>query len=366
MEITGNATTQITIAQVPPPGRRKKPDNENALGFGRFFCDHMFRMEWVEGEGWGDAVVEQYAPLSLDPATLALHYGQTVFDGFKIFRSASGGFNVFRPYKYLERLNLSADRLSMPPVEPQTLVEALKIMLSLDHEWAPRAENTALYVRPLMFASEPFIGVKSSSQFTLVMFLSPVGAYYPEGFAPVKIRVCGKYARAGRGGLGAAKTPANYAASILAAKEAREAGYSQVLWLDSCESRYVEEVGAMNIFFKIGGKVVTPSLNGSILAGVTRDSVIRILESWGISVEERRLSMEEVTAAHATGQLDEAFGSGTAAVIAPVGALEYEGRLMEINEGKTGPLAQRLFTEITAIQYGKKQDPFGWNYRVEV
>jgi branched-chain amino acid aminotransferase len=345
---------------VPPAERREKPKDESKLGFGRIYSDHMFRMTWHQGQGWHDAAVVQYAAVPFEPAALVLHYGQTIFEGLKAYRAEGGAFNLFRPDRNLARFNISAARLDMPAVDGGVFMQAIEELLELDHEWVPHSEGTSLYIRPFMIATEPYIGLKSSAEFVFFIITGPVGAYYPEGFNPIKIQVCEKYSRAGPGGLGAAKTAANYAASLLAEKEAHEAGFTQVLWLDAAERKYIEEVGSMNILFKIDGKVITPPLGATTLAGITRDSVIQLLKSWQQPVEERKISIGEVIAAHQAGKLEEVFGSGTAAVISPVGVLNYEGIDHEVSGGKTGPLAQRLFEELTAIQYGKKADPFTW------
>jgi branched-chain amino acid aminotransferase len=354
------ATMDIQISPVPPAERREKPKDESKLGFGRIYSDHMFRMTWHQGQGWHDAAVVQYAAVPFEPAALVLHYGQTIFEGLKAYRAEGGAFNLFRPDRNLARFNISAARLDMPAVDGGVFMQAIEELLELDHEWVPHSEGTSLYIRPFMIATEPYIGLKSSAEFVFFIITGPVGAYYPEGFNPIKIQVCEKYSRAGPGGLGAAKTAANYAASLLAEKEAHEAGFTQVLWLDAAERKYIEEVGSMNILFKIDGKVITPPLGATTLAGITRDSVIQLLKSWQQPVEERKISIGEVIAAHQAGKLEEVFGSGTAAVISPVGVLNYEGIDHEVSGGKTGPLAQRLFEELTAIQYGKKADPFTW------
>ncbi len=350
----------IQISPVLPSEQREKPADESKLGFGRIYSDHMFRMTWREGQGWGDAAIVKYEAVPLEPAALVLHYGQTIFEGLKAYRTEGEGFNLFRPDQNFERFNISAARLDMPSVDPGVAMQAIEGLLRLDHEWVPHSQGSSLYVRPFMFASEPYIGLKSSAEFLFFIITGPVGAYYPEGFNPVSIQVCEKYSRAGPGGLGAVKTAANYAASLLAEKEAHEAGFTQVLWLDAAERKYVEEVGAMNILFKIDGTVVTPPLGSTTLAGITRDSVLQLLRNWGEPVEERKISIDEIIEAHGSGKLEEVFGAGTAAVISPVGTLSYRGKSHEVADGKTGPTAQRLFNELTGIQYGTKPDPFNW------
>ncbi len=334
------------------------------LGFGRVFTDHMLVMDYTQGTGWRDARIEPYGPLTLDPATLVLHYGQAVFDGFKAFRSDSGAVVLFRPRDHITRLNRSCARLCIPAVDQASVLDALKRLVHLDADWVPRTFGCALYIRPVIIATEADLVVRPSRRYRFFTILSPVGAYYREGFQPVRILVSDRYVRAARGGLGAAKTPANYAASLLAAEEAKAAGFTQVLWLDGTERTSVEEVGTMNIFFRLGDELVTPPLEGTILPGITRDSVIRLASHWGITVSERRISMPEVIGAHARGKLREVFGSGTAAVISPVSELVFQGESLVIADGRVGDWTQRLFDTLTGIQYGKMEDPFGWTLPV--
>ena len=348
------------IEPAPPEQRRPKPADEGSLGFGRIYSDHMFTMRWTSDGGWGEPRVGPFSDLAMSPASLVLHYGQTIFEGLKAYRNRRGTVNLFRAADNAARFNSSAARLDLPEVDPAVFVGAIEALLELDHEWIPRTHGTSLYVRPAMIATEPYIGLKSTHEALFFIITGPVGAYYPEGFNPVKITVCEKYSRAGPRGLGAAKTAANYAASLKAEKEAIARGFTQVLWLDAAEHRYVEEVGSMNILFKIGGTVVTPPPGDTILAGITKDSVLKLLERWDVPVEERRLTIDEVLGAQADGTLEEVFGAGTAAVISPVGALEYRGQTHHIANGGTGPLSERLFDELIGIQYGAKPDPFGW------
>ena len=357
---------KIQVQAAPKSERRAKPGDESHLGFGQLYSDHMFTMEWTSGEGWHSAKVSPFAPLTLSPATLCLHYGQMIFEGLKAYRTSGDTLNLFRPLMNWERFQSSAHRLAMAGVPQDVWLQALEKLLELDHEWVPHAPGASLYIRPTLIATEPFIGVKSSGSLLFFIITGPVGAYYATGFNPVKIVVEERYSRAAPGGLGAAKTPANYAASLLAAQEAHARGFSQVLWLDATEHKYAEEVGAMNILFKIGGKVITPPLDGTILAGVTRDSVLQLLKRWDIPAEERKISMDELVEAHRNGTLEEVFGAGTAAVISPVGLLQYRDNAMTIADGKTGPLARRLYDEITAIQWGQKPDLFGWNHSVRI
>ena len=344
--------------------RRPKPTHENALGFGKIYSDHMFMMRWTFDGGWGEPTVTPFANLELSPASLVLHYGQTIFEGLKAYRNQKGTVNLFRAADNAERFNRSAVRLDLPEVDPAIFIGAIETLLELDHEWIPRSHGTSLYVRPTMVATEPYIGLKSTHEALFFIITGPVGAYYPEGFNPVKITVSDQYSRAGPGGLGSAKTAANYAASLKAEKEALARGFTQVLWLDAAERRFIEEVGSMNILFKIGGAVVTPPDGETILAGLTKDSVLNLLRQWGVPVEERPITIEEVLDAHTDGSLEEVFGAGTAAVISPVGSLDYRGRTLHVANGGTGPFAERLFDELMGIQYGTRPDAFGWIHEV--
>ena len=351
---------EFKVNPVPPAERRPKPTDESKLGFGKIYSDHMFTARWTPEGGWEQGVVGKYEKLDLEPAALVLHYGQTVFEGLKAYRNQHGTVNLFRADANLARFNRSAKRLDLPEVPEELFMGAIEALLELDHEWIPHSHGTSLYVRPTMIATEPYIGLKSASQVLFFIITGPVGAYYPEGFNPVKITVCEKYSRAGPGGLGSAKTGANYAASLLAEKEAIRRGYTQVLWLDAAERKYVEEVGSMNILFKIGGKVVSPPPGDTILAGITRDSALQLLRSWNVPVEEYRITIDEVLAAHADGTLEEVFGAGTAAVISPVGLLEYQDQTYQVADGQTGPVALKLFDELMGIQYGQRPDAFHW------
>ena len=348
------------IETAPPDRRRPKPTDENSLGFGKIYSDHMFTMRWTSNGGWDDPVVKPFANLQLSPASLVLHYGQTVFEGLKAYRNRKGTVNLFRASDNAARFNRSAGRLDLPEVDPAVFTGAIEALLELDHEWIPRSHGTSLYVRPAMVATEPYIGLKSTHEALFFIITGPVGAYYPEGFNPVKITVSERYSRAGPGGLGSAKTAANYAASLKAEKEALARGFTQVLWLDAAERRYIEEVGSMNILFKIAGTVVTPPAGETILDGITKDSVLKLLGRWDVPVEERPITIEEVLDAHADGSLEEVFGAGTAAVISPVGSLDYKGRTLHVANAGTGPFAERLFDELMGIQYGSRSDPFGW------
>ena len=347
------------------PSRREKP--KGALGFGRVFTDHMFRMDYDEASGWHDGAVEPYAPLTIDPAAASLHYGQSVFEGMKAFLGKDGAVRIFRPERHAARFRQSCEKLCIPPVPEARFLEAVEAVVQKDLDWVPTEEGSALYIRPLVIATEAFLGVRPATRYTFLIILSPVGAYYAKGFSPVRIWVERKAVRAAKGGVGAAKTAANYAASLHAATAAKARGYDQVLWTDGAEHRWLEEVGTMNLFVHLGDEVVTPPLDGgTILAGVTRDSVITILRDRGVKVSERPISVEDLRAAHDAGTLHEVFGTGSAAVISPVGVLGFEahgglpGAELTIGTGETGPLAKSLFDAIVSIQRGEAADPHGW------
>ena len=353
---------KITIEQSQSP--KTKPDQNN-LGFGNYFTDHMFIMDYTEGVGWHDPRIIPYQPLMMDPATMVFHYGQAIFEGLKAYKARDGRVLLFRPHKNMARVNISNDRLCIPPIDVDFGVEAIKTLVRLEKDWIPQAEGTSLYIRPFIIATDPYLGVRPSLTYKFMIILSPVGAYYPEGINPVKIYIENKYVRAVKGGIGFSKTPGNYAASLKSQVEAQDKGYTQVLWLDGVERKYIEEVGTMNVFFKIDGKVVTPLLEGSILAGITRDSSIALLKHWGVPVEERRIGIEEIYQAHSEGRLDEAFGTGTAAVISPIGELNWNDSIITINHGQTGEVSKRIYDTITGIQSGAMDDPFGWTIPVE-
>jgi branched-chain amino acid aminotransferase len=353
---------QIRIEKTKTP--KQKPD-QNKLGFGQYFTDHMFIMDYTEGKGWHDPRIVPYAPLQLDPATMMLHYGQAIFEGMKAYKAKDGRILLFRPKKNMERINISNDRLCIPPIDVDFGVEAVKAIVEVDKDWIPEAEGTSLYIRPFIIATDPFLGVRPSQTYMFIIILSPVGAYYPEGINPVKIYIETEYVRAVKGGVGFAKTCGNYAASIKAQMEAKKKGYTQVLWLDGVERKYIEEVGTMNVFFKINGEIITPSLEGSILAGITRDSSIELLRSWGLKVTERRISIQELYDAHANGTLEEAFGTGTAAVISPIGEFNWNGNIITVNQGKIGEISEKLYNTITGIQNGEIEDIFGWTVEVK-
>ncbi len=354
----------------PLAKRRKKPKDDRSLAFGRVYSDHMFCMQWNASEGWLQGQFCPYQALSLPPSALVLHYGQSIFEGLKAYRNRnkSDTINLFRVYDNAVRFNRSAARLDLPQLAEDVFVKAVEGLIALDNDWIPHTYGTSLYIRPTMIATEPYIGLKSASEVLFFIITGPVGAYYPEGFNPIRITVNDKFSRAGPGGLGGAKTAANYAASLLAEKDASRRGFSQVLWLDATERRYIEEVGSMNILFKINGKIITPPPSDTILAGITKDSILALLQRWQIPFEEYRLSIDEVLEAHAKGTLEEVFGAGTAAVITPVSQLEYQEKLYCIGDRSntgSGAVALRLFEELTAIQYGNTSDPFGWITEVQ-
>jgi len=350
MEIKVNPATQL----------REKPTDESKLGFGRIFTDHMLLIDYGTKEGWHNARIEPYGSLMLDPAAACLHYGQMIFEGLKAYYGKDDGIYLFRAVDNFRRFNHSAQRVCMPDLDVDLALEALRKLILLDREWIPKTRETSLYIRPTMIATEPFLGVKAADEYLFYIIIGPVGSYYPEGLNPVKIYVEDKYVRAVAGGTGEAKTGGNYAASLLPAKEANEKGFTQVLWLDGREKRWVEEVGTMNMFFVIDDEVITAPLTGSVLKGITRDSVIQMVRGWGLKMEEKLLSIDEVVAAATSGRLKEAFGTGTAAVISPVGQITFKDKDYVIAGGKMGELSQRLYDEIIAIQYAEKPDPYGW------
>ncbi len=344
---------------------RPIPMDDMRLGFGNFFTDHMFTMRYEEGRGWYDAKIEPYHSIELDPASMVLHYSQQIFEGLKAYRGKDEGIYLFRYRDNLKRMNQSAERLVMPTFDEEFVARAIKELVLTDSEWIPRTKGCSLYIRPTMIATDPYLGVRPSRTYLFYVILSPVAAYYPEGFNPVKIYVSEKYVRAVPGGTGEAKTGGNYAASLKAQVEAKEAGYTQVLWLDAIQRKYVEEVGTMNIFFLLEDELCTSPLTGSILPGITRDSVIQLARRWGMKVAEREVSIEEVIDGAKTGRLKECFGSGTAAIISPVEAIWYQGREYKIGSGGVGPVAQKLYDYLLDLQYGYEEDPFGWVERID-
>lgn len=344
---------------------KEKPADESKLGFGHIFTDHMFIMNYDTGEGWHDARIVPYGDISLSPAAMCLHYGQEIFEGLKAYRTAEGKIQLFRPDENFKRMNVSNERMVIPQINEQDAMEALMALLNVEKDWVPYSEGTALYIRPFIFATDPYVGVRPADHYMFMIILSPSGAYYSTGLNPVKIYVESNYVRAVRGGTGFAKTAANYAISLAGQNEAHKQDYEQVLWLDGVERKYIEEVGSMNIFFVIDGEIITPALTGSVLSGITRKSAIEICRSKGYKVTERKISIQEVAEAYDAGKLDEVFGTGTAAVISPVGHLKWEEKIMEINDNKIGQISQMLYDTMTGIQWGKIPDEFGWTVEVK-
>lgn len=330
------------------------------LGFGQYFTDHMFIMDYSKEQGWHDARIVPFGPIPMHPAATVLHYGTEIFEGLKAYRRPDGGVQLFRPWENIRRMNRSAERLCLPTIPEEDMLKALTTLVSLDKDWVPSAPGTSLYIRPFLYGNDETLGVHAVKHARFVIILSPVGSYYKEGINPVKIMIEDEDVRAVRGGTGEAKCGGNYAASNRAGERAEKQGYSQVLWLDGVERRYIEEVGAMNVMFKIDGKVVTPALTGSILHGVTRNSCLALLQKKGIPAEERRISVDELAKAMEEGRLEEAWGCGTAAVVSPIGELCYRGKKYTIGGGKIGEVTQMLYDTLTGIQWGHLEDSFGW------
>ena len=355
---------EIKIIKAQPEKMKDKPKDESKLGFGQIFTDHFFNMKYKDGQGWHDAVIEPYRPLQLDPTAMCLHYAQEIFEGLKAYRGKDGAIFLFRPTENIKRMNASAERLCMPSIDEGIFLDALKKLVILEKEWIPYGAGTSLYIRPTMIATEPSLGVHPANEYLFFIVVGPVGAYYPQGFSPTKIYVSEEYVRAAPGGTGYIKAAGNYAASLYASRIATNMGYTQVLWLDAREKKYVEEVGTSNIFFLIGDELITPALTGTILPGVTRNSVIQLAGHFGTKVVERSLSIDEIITASKKGTLKEAFASGTAAIVSPVGQIYFRGKEYLINGGKIGPLAEKLYNEILQIQYGLKEDEFGWRVKI--
>ncbi len=347
----------IRIEKTTAP--KAKPDL-NGLPFGTYFSDHMFLLNYDKGEGWHDARIVPYGPFSLDPSCMVFHYAQEIFEGLKAYRTKEGKIQLFRPSDNLHRMNDSAERLCIPQIPEDVFLDALQKLVALDADWVPSAEGTSLYIRPFVFAVDPHVGVHTASHYIFCIITCPVGSYYKEGINPVRIMIEHDDVRAVRGGTGYAKCGGNYAASLRAGDKAEAAGYAQVLWLDGVHQKYIEEVGSMNVMFKIKGKIVTPALNGSVLPGITRRSCLQLLRDWGYEVEERLLSVDELMAAAEDGSLEEAWGTGTAAVISPIGELGYMGKAHQVADGGIGPVTHKLYDTLTGIQWGKVEDPYGW------
>ena len=349
---------EIKVTKTTSPAER--PADETKLGFGTIFTDHMFVMDWDRSSGWHGARIVPFARLSIHPASTVLHYGAEIFEGLKAYRTVDGRICMFRPEENFKRMNNSAIRMGLPVFDADFALEALKRLVELDADWVPHGEGTSLYIRPFMIGMDEHLGVHAVEHAQFLIIMSPSGSYYPGGLSPVKIMIESEDVRAVRGGTGEAKCGGNYAASVRAGERAEEKGFAQVLWLDGVERRYIEEVGAMNIMFKIAGKIVTPALTGSILPGITRKSILELLRHRGIEAQERRISMDELIAAMERGALEEAWGCGTAAVVSPVGALAYGDREYVINNGEIGPTSQMLYDSLTGIQWGREKDEFGW------
>jgi branched-chain amino acid aminotransferase len=355
---------EFTTIEQAAEAKKPKPQDESKLGFGRIFTDHFFTMKYHSNRGWHDPTLGPLAPLSLAPTAMCLHYGQAIFEGLKAYRGVDGSIYLFRPRENARRLNVSAERICMPTIDQDLFLEAVRRLVIMEKEWVPRGQGTSLYIRPTMIATEAALGVHPAAEYLFFILTGPVGAYYAEGFNPTKIFVSEEFVRAAPGGTGMAKVAGNYAASLMASKIAQSRGYTQVLWLDGARRQYIEEVGTSNIFFVLGDEIVTPSLTGTILPGITRDSVLQLARLWNLKVTERMIAIEEITHAQARGELKEAFASGTAAVISPVGTIHYRGRDLLINEGKVGAITRRLYEELTGIQDGRRPDPLGWRFPI--
>ncbi|MBR1635768.1 MAG: branched-chain amino acid aminotransferase [Lachnospiraceae bacterium] len=354
---------EIRIEKTANP--KEKPD-QNKLGFGKYFTDHMFVVDWYRDKGWTDARIVPYGPITMDPAGVVLHYAQETFEGLKAYRTESGKIQLFRPEMNAKRMQRSNERLCMPYLPVEDFVEAVKALVRVEQDWVPSAKDTSLYIRPFVFSTEASLGVHMADSYCFMIILSPVGAYYPTGLDPVKIMVEDELVRAVKGGTGFTKCGGNYAGSILGQVKAEEKGYTQVLWLDGEERKYVEEVGTMNIMFKIDGEIYTaPIDNGTVLPGVTRDSMITLLRDWGYTVHEEKLAVDDLMKAGHDGTLEEVFGTGTAAVISPVGELMYKDDEVTINDMKTGELTQRLYDTLTGIQWGRIEDKYGWTCGID-
>lgn len=345
---------------LPVTAPRPRPVDESQLGFGKQFTDRMLVMEYAAGKGWHSPRIQPYGPFSLDPACAVLHYAQEIFEGLKAYRRPDGRIALFRPADNVRRFNRSAERMCMPPVDEAFFLDAIRELVRLEADWVPSSAGASLYIRPTMIATDPYLGVKPSDSYLCYVILSPVGAYYKGGFSPVKIWISDEYVRAALGGTGEAKTGGNYAASLRASMEAAAQGFDQVLWLDAERRQYVEEVGSMNICFLLDGKVVTSPLRGTILDGITRRSILTLVRDFGVTVEERALSVDEIFAGIESGRLVEAFGTGTAAVVSPVGQFTYRERTATVGSGQVGAFTMKLYETLTGIQYGLLDDPHGW------
>jgi branched-chain amino acid aminotransferase len=355
----------LDLDLVPPSRRKAKPAPDQDLPFGDIYTDHMLVVTYKEGQGWAKPRIVPFADICLSPAAIVIHYAQSLFEGLKCYRRADGGLQLFRPRDNFRRLNQGAERMCMPSIDSEVALESLRKLLHVEQDWVPCSHGSSLYVRPTLLATEPHLGVRPAREYLYFVILCPVGAYYKEGFNPVTILVSDKYSRAAPGGVGNVKAAGNYAASLYAAREAQALGFTQILWLDAAEHKYIEELGTSNMFFLFEDTLVTPALSGSILPGITRYTVLDLAREWGqLKVEERPVSIEEVMAKAKEGKLTEAFASGTAVVISPVSEIHYKDEHVQIGDGRTGPVARKLFDEITAIQYGAKPDTHGWVERI--
>ncbi len=353
---------EISITKTTTP--KAKPQDESKLGFGKIFTDHMFLMDYSEGEGWHNGRIVPFGPIPTNPASTVFHYGAEIFEGMKAYRAENGDIQLFRPMENIKRLNNSAERLCLPQLDEEGCLDILNTIVELEKDWVPHSEGTSLYIRPFLYGNDPHLGVHAVKNAVFAVICSPVGAYYAEGINPVKIAIESEDVRAVRGGTGYAKCGGNYAASLRAGQRAEEKGYTQVLWLDGVHRKYIEEVGAMNVMFKIGGKIITPALTGSVLPGITRKSCIELLKDWGYTVEERAFSVDELFEAAENGTLEEAWGTGTAAVVSPIGHLFYNNKEYTVANNQIGELTQKLYDELTGIQWGKREDKHGWTVRV--
>lgn len=342
---------------------KTKPD-ENNLGFGKYFTDHMLTMDYTKDKGWYNVKILPYGPLSLSPSSFVLHYAQEVFEGMKAYRTPENNIQLFRPEMNARRLQSSCERLCIPKIPEKLFLELINSLLEIEKDWVPKVQGTSLYIRPFIFSTEETVGLHTAGNFKFVVILCPVGNYYPEGVNPVKIYVEDTLVRASKGGTGFTKCGGNYAASLLAQVRAEEKGYTQVLWLDGEKRKYVEEVGSMNAIFKINGKIYTSPIDGTVLPGVTRDSCLKLLKEWGYEIIEEHFSIDFLMEAGKTGELEEAFGTGTAAVISPIGELFYKGETIIVNNFKTGKTTQKLYDTLTDIQWGRIQDPFDWTKKL--
>lgn len=336
-------------------------------GFGLYFSDHIFELNWKEGT-WDEGEIKPYGPMEIEPSMCTLHYGQTIFEGLKAYKAADGGINLFRPDRNAWRLNNSADRLCIPKIDENLFIDALKELIRVDNKFVPTKRGHSLYIRPVVFGDGSFLGVHASDSYKMIIMTSPVGSYYKEGLKPIRIKVTKDLVRAVKGGLGTAKTAGNYAASLYGSELAKKEGFSQVLWLDGLEHSYVDEVGAMNIMFVIGDEIITPPIEqGSILPGITRESVLALAEEeFGLKASERKISIQEILSAHKSGELKEVFGTGTAAVISPVGELNYENEPFYINDQRIGEISKKFYDYLTALQFGELPDKRNWITKVAI